>query len=144
MAPAQNTVMQIPPGSIIVFFDGYCHLCSGVVRFILARDGKQRFLFAPLQGNTAMELLGLKPEQQAAPDSLLVWEQGVLRNESSAALHIARNLPGIWKIWIVLYIIPSPIRNWVYRYIAARRYRWFGKSARCMLPEPGQEQRFLP
>lgn len=127
-----------------MFFDGYCHLCSGVVRFILTRDKKQRFLFAPLQGNTAVEILGLSPEQQAAPDSLLVWDQGQVRKESGAALFIARKLPGLWKLAIVLYVIPAPVRNWVYRFIAARRYRWFGTYERCMLPEPGQEQRFLP
>jgi len=137
-------MMQIPAGSIIIFFDGYCHLCSGVVHWLLARDKKQRFLFAPLQGITASEMLGLHPEEQAAPQSLLVLDQGRLRKESDAVLYIIRNLPGLWRILIVLYIIPSPIRNWVYRYIAARRYRWFGKYQHCSLPEPGQEQHFLP
>ena len=136
--------MQLPQERIIVFFDGYCHLCSGVVRFILARDKKQRFLFAPLQGSTASEMLGLSPKQQAAPDSLMVWDKGRLRKESAAALHIARKLSGLWRILIILHLIPAPLRNWVYRFIAKRRYRWFGKYERCMLPEPGQEQRFLP
>jgi predicted DCC family thiol-disulfide oxidoreductase YuxK len=131
-------------GSIIVFFDGYCHLCSGVVRWLLARDKKQRFLFAPLQGSTALEMLGLNAEQQEAPASLLVWDQGRLRMESEAALYLARQLPGFWKFLIVLYVVPAPIRNWVYRFVAARRYRWFGKSVHCMLPEPGHENRFLP
>lgn len=131
-------------GRIIVFFDGYCHLCNGVVRWLLARDKKQRFLFAPLQGSTAAELLGLNAEQQAAPASLLVWSDGRVRTESNAALYIAGQLPGFWKLWIVLYVIPAPVRNWVYRFVAVRRYRWFGKSAHCMLPERGQEHRFLP
>jgi predicted DCC family thiol-disulfide oxidoreductase YuxK len=140
VATAQKTLM----GRIIVFFDGYCHLCSGVVRWLLARDKRQRFLFAPVQGSTAVELLGLNAEQQAAPASLLVWHQGRVRKESDAALYLARQLPGFWKLLIVLYVVPSAVRNWVYRCIAARRYRWFGKSAHCMLPESGQEHRFLP
>ncbi|MEY3983085.1 MAG: hypothetical protein RL160_642 [Bacteroidota bacterium] len=131
-------------GSIIVFFDGYCHLCSGVVRWLLARDKKQRFLFAPLQGSTASEKLGLLPAQQVAPDSLLVLDQGQLWKESDAVLHIVRNLPGLWPILIILRVIPAPLRNWVYRFIASRRYRWFGKHQTCMLPEPGHENRFLP
>lgn len=131
-------------GSIIVFFDGYCHLCSGVVRWLLARDKKRRFLFAPLQGRTASEKLGLHPAQQAAPESLLVLDQEQLRKESDAVLHIARNLPGLWRILIILRVIPAPLRNWVYRFIASRRYRWFGKHQTCMLHEPGHENRFLP
>jgi predicted DCC family thiol-disulfide oxidoreductase YuxK len=136
--------MQLPQGRIIVFFDGYCHLCSGVVRFLLARDKNRMFLFAPLQGSTASEMLGLHPEQQAKPESLLVLDQGRLRKESDAVLHIVRNMPGLWRILIILFLIPAPLRNWVYRFIACRRYRWFGKHQSCMLPEPGHENRFLP
>jgi predicted DCC family thiol-disulfide oxidoreductase YuxK len=136
--------MQLPQGRIIVFFDGYCHLCSGVVRFLLARDKNRMFLFAPLQGSTASEMLGLHPEQQAKPESLLVLDQGRLRKESDAVLHIVRNMPGLWRILIILCLIPAPLRNWVYRFIAGRRYRWFGKHQSCMLPEPGHENRFLP
>ena len=37
----------------IIFYDGDCALCHRMVQFILARDSKFLFSFAPLQGETA-------------------------------------------------------------------------------------------
>lgn len=128
----------------IVFFDGTCHLCHRSVRFIIRRDKRRKFRFAPLQGITARQLLGLQPAEQENPDSLLLLEAGKLHRESGAVLHIARQLPGIWKLSIILFIIPAPLRNVLYRFVARRRYRWFGQSAQCMLPERGFEDLFLP
>ena len=42
-----------PPRFALVFFDGVCNLCGFFVHFILKRDKKEIFRFAPLQGETA-------------------------------------------------------------------------------------------
>ncbi|MFC3657611.1 hypothetical protein FZ025_04565 [Xanthomonas hyacinthi] len=36
-----------------------------------------------------------------------------------------------------------PLRDAGYRLIARNRYRWFGSSAPCFLPDPAQRSRFL-
>ena len=40
-----------------IFFDGVCAMCNTFVNLALRIDRKQLFLFAPLQGTTAKELL---------------------------------------------------------------------------------------
>jgi predicted DCC family thiol-disulfide oxidoreductase YuxK len=42
-----------------------------------------------------------------------------------------------------LRIIPRPLRDALYRWFAARRYRWFGKSDTCRIPTPELRARFL-
>lgn len=46
----------------ILFFDGVCGLCNRFVDFMLKADSRNRFLYAPLQGETARRLLGMDGE----------------------------------------------------------------------------------
>jgi predicted DCC family thiol-disulfide oxidoreductase YuxK len=127
----------------IVLFDGVCNLCNGSVQFILKRDSQARFRFASLQSEAGRSLLvqhGLDPE---ALSSVVVIEGGRVWQESSAALRIARHLPGLWKLLRVFLVIPRPLRDAVYRLIARNRYRWFGKTETCWLPTPELKGRFL-
>ena len=127
----------------IVLFDGVCNLCNGSVQFILKRDPQGLFRFASLQSEAGRSLMaehGLDPE---ALSSMVVLDDGRAWQESSAALRIARHLPGGWKLLRVFAVIPRPLRNAVYRLIARNRYRWFGKQDVCWLPTPELRTRFL-
>ncbi|HYO14648.1 MAG TPA: thiol-disulfide oxidoreductase DCC family protein [Thermoanaerobaculia bacterium] len=127
----------------IVLFDGVCNLCSGSVQFVLKRDPEARFRFASLQseaGQTIQAEHGLDP---GVLSSVLLLEDGRLYRESDAALRIARHLPGAWKLLTVFKIIPRPIRDGLYRFIARNRYRWFGKAETCWLPTSELRGRFL-
>ena len=41
----------------VIFFDGVCGMCNTFINLIIRIDRKQTFLFAPLQGSTARDLL---------------------------------------------------------------------------------------
>jgi predicted DCC family thiol-disulfide oxidoreductase YuxK len=127
----------------IVLFDGVCNLCSGSVQFILQRDPEGTFRFASLQsaaGRSLMTEHGLDPD---ALSSVVLIEDGRAWQESSAALRIAWHLPGAWKLLRAFAVIPRPLRDAVYRWIARNRYRWFGKKEACWLPTPELRERFL-
>lgn len=68
-------------------------------------------------------------------------DQVFLRSE--AALHIASQLDGIWKLSSAFLIVPAFIRDFVYDFIAKNRYRFFGKRDECMLPTAELKNRFL-
>ena len=127
----------------IVLFDGVCNLCNGSVQFLIKRDREAYFRFASLQSETGQKLqaeLGMDPQ---ALDSVILVEGGRWYKESDAALRIARNLPGAWKLLTAFRVIPRPLRDAAYRLIARNRYRWFGKSETCWLPTPELRGRFL-
>lgn len=127
-----------------MLFDGVCNLCNGGVRFIVRRDPRGRFRFAPLQSEVARELMGRAGiDAAAAPDSMIVVEGGRAMVRSAAALRIAGGLRWPWPALGVLWLVPRPLRDWVYRVVARNRYRWFGRQDECMLPTPELEARFL-
>ncbi len=41
----------------VLLFDGACNLCEGVVNFVIRRDPRAHFRFAPLQSEVGQRLL---------------------------------------------------------------------------------------
>ena len=125
----------------VVFFDGVCNLCNGVVRFIVDRDPHARIQFAPLTSRAAERALGALPVPP--PDSVVVLDDGRVFTRSDAALRIARLLGFPWSLAAGFAIVPRGLRDRVYDAIARRRYRWFGRREACMIPGPEIRGRFL-
>ncbi|WP_422823669.1 hypothetical protein [Vreelandella vilamensis] len=48
-----------------------------------------------------------------------------------------------WKLGVVAWLIPRPVRDWLYGRIASNRYRLFGKYDTCLLLTPDHRSRFL-
>ncbi len=127
----------------ILLFDGVCNLCNGTVQFLIKRDREGKFKFASLQSDVAKELLkayGLSPD---AFDSFVYLKNGRSYQRSTAALHVLKDLGGLWKLFYGFIILPAPFRDLVYNLIARNRYRVFGRRDSCMIPTPELKSRFL-
>ncbi len=127
----------------IIFFDGVCGMCNAFVTLILRADKTGKFLFAPLQGTTAKEML---PPQADDPRewSLLYLDEVGVYNQSDASLEIYRRLGGFWSVLGLARFVPRAWRTPVYRIIARNRYKWFGKKETCRIPTEKDRSRFLP
>lgn len=123
----------------IVLFDGVCNLCNGFVQFVLKRDPRGRFRFASLQSDSARQLLG----PDGPRETIVLLEAGKMYVRSAAALRIARGLRFPWPLLVIFAVIPRPLRDRLYDWVARNRYRWFGKRDACMLPTPQMRGRFL-
>ena len=128
----------------IILFDGYCNLCSGVVRFVAKHDREGLFRFAPLQSGTGRRLLEAYGLSAIMGKTFVLVENGKAYTASDAALRLAARLPWYWKWTQAIHLIPKGWRDGVYQLIAHNRYRWFGKNDNCMLPGPELRDRFLP
>jgi predicted DCC family thiol-disulfide oxidoreductase YuxK len=127
----------------IVFFDGVCALCNHAVQTLLKIDRRHRLKFAPLQGETA--IVELPEADRRELKTLVIRDHRGVARYSTAVVRILWQIGGIWSFFgTCLWLIPSPIRNWGYRFVSARRYKWFGKYESCRLPKPGERERFLP
>ena len=127
----------------IIFFDGICNLCNGFVQFVITRDPKGQFKFAPLQSATARQLLPDSFFLSNKFDSVILLENGKIYQESTAALRILRRLKGGWPLLYIFILLPSFLRDWVYKLVAKNRYHWFGQRESCMLPTPELKSRFI-
>ena len=127
----------------VVLFDGVCNFCNATVNFILSRDSEGFFRFAALQSEAARPLLAEARLPSSFLDNIVLVEDGVCYVRSTAALRILRRLSWPWPLLYAAVIVPRPIRDGVYDWVARNRYRWFGKSEVCRLPTPSERARFL-
>jgi predicted DCC family thiol-disulfide oxidoreductase YuxK len=132
----------------IVLYDGVCGLCNRAVQFLLKRDRHDRFRFASLQSEFAANLLqrhGIDHNQLDTVYAVLDYGKPgeKLLSKGDAFLLFARVLGGIWSVARLVKVVPRPVRNWLYDFIAANRYRVFGKAESCMLPDPAYRHKFL-
>ena len=105
---------------------------------------KNRFLFAPLQSKIGETIIKKYNIDTTKVDSILLYSEGKeIKIKSSAALHIAKNLGFPQNFLSIFFIIPTPVRTWVYNYIANNRYKWYGKKDACMIPTPELKAKFL-
>jgi predicted DCC family thiol-disulfide oxidoreductase YuxK len=130
-----------------LFYDGHCGLCHRAVKFVLKHDHSgNAFRFAPLQGATFEARI---PADRRAdlPDSIVVLTRdGALLVRSNAFVHILRRLGGGWSaLGRVLGVIPRPVRDVVYDFIARIRYRVFGaRDELCPVVSADLRRRFDP
>ena len=127
---------------MIVYYDGFCGLCNRFVRWALRHDDKRRLQFAMLQGPQGVQLRMDFPQTRGI-DSIVVRDGARVRVRSDAALAIARELGGMWRLAVLARVVPRPIRDWLYNAIAWRRYKWFGRLESCPLPPADARDRFL-
>lgn len=127
----------------LILFDGVCNLCNSSVNFVIDRDPKVHFSFASLQSEVGQALLNTQGIPAESLQSVMLWKEGVLYQKSRAALEIASRLNGAWPLMYGFRLVPNFLRDMVYDYIAANRYKWFGKTDECRLPEPGVKKRFV-
>jgi predicted DCC family thiol-disulfide oxidoreductase YuxK len=126
----------------IILFDGFCNFCSSSVIFILKRDKRSYFHFASLQSPTGNKIL-MNGAITDSLESLVLFEKGKYYYYSSAALRIARKLIFPWNLFYAFMFIPRFVRDPVYKLVAARRYKWFGKRESCFIPSEHDKSRFL-
>ena len=127
----------------IVLFDGVCNLCNSSINFIIRHDKKNRFMFAALQSEKGIEILKQYGFNSAVTNSIVLIKNKNIFLKSSAALQIAKSLNGLFPALYIFMIIPPFIRNIVYDFIAANRYKWFGKKEVCMIPTEELKSKFI-
>ncbi|WKZ78981.1 MAG: DCC1-like thiol-disulfide oxidoreductase family protein [Candidatus Kapaibacterium sp.] len=127
-----------------MLFDGVCTLCNGTVDFLIRNDRTETLLFAPLQsvaGTRILQSFGVN----SMPESVCVVFNSTMYTQSNAVIFLLRYCRR-WHLTlagILLGCFPPLLRDPAYRYVAARRYRWFGRKESCRLPTPAERKRFL-
>jgi predicted DCC family thiol-disulfide oxidoreductase YuxK len=133
----------------VLLYDGTCGLCNAVVRLMLRHDPGGRMHFAPLQSAPAQEYLRLQGLPTDNFDSMVFvpdWGNqalGAYLLRTDGALAAFAQLGGSLRALSWLRIIPTFMRDAVYRLIARTRFALFGEYKKKPLPDPSWEKRFL-
>ncbi len=126
---------------ITLYFDGHCNLCNRYVDFLIRKDKVSKFVFAPLTGETAKQNI---PENFLKIDSIILQKQDKFYAKSAAILQIAKALGWPWRCLLIFWLIPYPIRDFFYDFVAKRRFKWYGRKEQCRVPTEDELKRFLP
>ncbi len=128
---------------MIVVFDGQCLLCNGWVQFLLRHDRAQRIRFASIQSAVGQQLLARAGLQVEGLQTLLVVDGERSWQHTAAILRVLHTLGWPWRLAWIGWLVPAPLRDAVYRWVARNRYRFWGRSDTCMLPASEHRARFL-
>jgi len=127
----------------LMLFDGLCNFCSTSVNLALALDRRSVLRFCPIQspyGRALASQHGLDPDD---PSTFVFFDRGTPQFRSTGALALAARLPAPWRWAANLGVVPRTWRDRVYDWIAAHRYRLFGRRAVCRLPSEKERTRFI-
>lgn len=127
----------------IIFFDGVCNLCNGLVRFIIRIDRKKLIRFSHLQSEAALKILSEYGIDGNKADSVIYITGNKPYFKSEAILRLFHDTGGIWRAAGIFRIIPRFISDALYDFIARNRYRVFGRKESCMVPSAEIRSRFL-
>ena len=131
-----------PKHEFIAFVDGECVLCNRWVSFLAKHDKKKRIRFSALQGKTAHETL---PGELITGMSTIVYlRKGKIFLKSGAAIRMLSDSAWYWKVSLIFLIFPSFLRNYIYDFVASKRFDWFGRKPHCSLTSMPDKEQVLP
>lgn len=130
---------DLPDG--LLLFDGYCHVCSGSVRFLLVRDHAQQFTYVPCQSPWGFQIMERFGIDRDFAESFAFVDKGQILFKSDAGIAALSRLP-FWRWIAFLRCLPRTFRDRAYDIMARNRYKWFGKRDQCMVLPPGLRARF--
>ena len=126
----------------IIIFDGHCILCNRYVQFVLKWDNNDSIKFTTTNSNTAS--LYASKLDSSIDSIILLDQQENTFYKSSAVIKVLEIIAYPRWICYLLKCIPKIIRDYIYDFIAKRRYRAFGKLEHCPIPKKDFTYKFLP
>ena len=127
----------------IILFDGVCNLCISSIQFIIKKDSKDLFRLTSIQSSVGQKIIKKYSIDIIKKDSIILINNNNVSYKSTAVLSILYRLSTFWKMLVIFYIIPYPIRDCIYSLVSFSRYYLFGKRDNCIVPDEYIKSKFL-
>lgn len=137
------SVAAFPDDRPLIVFDGYCAMCSGWAQFIVRHDPQAKFRLLAAQsplGDALYRHYGLDPVDY---ETNILISDGVAWFKAEGSIRMFEGLGLPWSLARVFRILPRATQDKGYEFIAANRFRLFGRRDTCFVPEPSMKERFL-
>jgi len=126
----------------IIFFDGECGLCNKAIDLIIRVDTSKKIYFSSLQSPFAIRFFKHRVITIKL-DTIYFYHRQRIYDRSAAIKQILLCLKGFWYIiGLFIVLIPKPIADYIYRHIAANRFKLFGKTT-CRIPTLAERNQFF-
>lgn len=143
--PLAETLISADGAGPVMLFDGVCNLCNGAVQFMLRVEKHESLRFGTQQSSAAEAILKELNAPRDLSTVIYVQNRKVYTHSTAMAMLLRDHGKPFWALLgMLLSIVPRPIRDFGYRFIATNRYKWFGRKETCMVPTLELKKRFLP
>ena len=124
---------MLDPSRDVLLLDGECGLCHRLALFMEPKLGPGvDIAYRPIKSDDAQNLIIKLPEWQQKADSVYLLRSGRSYVRSAAVIRCLLYLRWYWKMWfLILWVIPLPIRDMVYRFVSKYRHLVFKKPEYC-------------
>ena len=127
----------------IILFDAICVRCNGWAKFLIRYDRQSKFKLASVQSPLGKAILKYYGMSTADYSTMLVVYHGQRYVDSSTFLKVMQQLKFPFSLSNIGYLVPSIIRDFLYRRVALNRYQLFGTTSSCLLPSQENRSHFL-
>jgi predicted DCC family thiol-disulfide oxidoreductase YuxK len=124
----------------IIIYDGVCVMCNSFFRWVHKNDKKNIFMFSNFQSKYSLNNMDkLKNTDSIA---VVLKDGGVLR-KTEAVYYILKKTNSFLAVRFLIFVIPYPISNMFYDFIASIRYNIFGKYDSCPILDNKYKLKFI-
>lgn len=124
----------------IIIYDGVCVMCNSFFRWVHKNDKKNIFMFSNFQSKYSLNNMDkLKNTDSIA---VVLKDGGVLR-KTEAVYYILKKTNSFLAARFLIFVIPYPISNMFYDFIASIRYNIFGKYDSCPILDNKYKLKFI-
>ncbi len=127
----------------VTVMDGECVLCGFGARLLARFDKAAEFRICRAQTELGRSLFlhyGLSPDD---PESWLYLVDGRAYTSLDAVIRVGNRVGGFGLLLQPLRLLPRALQDWLYRLVATNRYRLFGRTDMCAIPDPGLRARLI-
>jgi predicted DCC family thiol-disulfide oxidoreductase YuxK len=125
----------------ILFFDEDCILCNKSIHIIHFLDIQKRIYFSSLQSELGI-IIQKKIKLNQTLSTVIYYKNGKLHTKSTAIIRCVSDLYWPLKLTLIFLLIPKPIRNFTYDFIAKNRKRIFSNQT-CKVPSESLKKQLL-
>ncbi len=127
----------------IIFYDGYCVICSRFIRQLIRLDKNKKYSFANISSSLSDKFLRSKMDEDQVGKFIILYTGDRVYKKSDAVIKIFTGFGGGFFLFNLLRVFPKILRDFVYDVFASYRYRVFGKLKQCEIPPKEIVDRFI-
>lgn len=124
----------------VIVYDGICVMCNAFFRWVHKNDSKNIFMFSNFQSKFSSN--NMNKLKNAASIAIILKNGDVIR-KTEAVHYILKKTKKYLIPRLLISIIPYPISNIFYDFIASIRYSIFGKHDSCPVLDNKYKVKFI-
>ncbi len=127
----------------IIFYDGFCVVCSRFINLIIKSDKKKQTKFTSISSKYSIKTLEERLGSEKIGKFIVYLSNNKIYTKSDAVIQVFIELGGFYNLFSIFKIFPKSFRNKFYDFFATNRYKWFGKLDQCHVPPKEIADRFI-